>query len=57
MDINNDGDVTELLKEIRRISLRIKTNTSVYDAPDKANTNVYTYKQEENESNAKHLKF
>ena len=30
------GDVTELLKEVRRVSLQIKTNTSVYDAMDEA---------------------
>ena len=27
-----EGNVTKLLKEIRRVSLQIETNTSVYDA-------------------------
>ena len=50
------GDVTELLKEVRRASLQIKTNTSVYDAMDEARCLYYSYKQEKNESNTKHLK-
>ena len=31
-----DGNVTELLKEIRKVSLQIEINTSVYDAMDEA---------------------
>ena len=50
------GDVTELLKEVRRVSLQIETNTSVYDAMDEAKCLYYSYKQEQNESNSKHLK-
>ena len=45
-----------LLKEIRMISLQIETNTSVYDALDEANALHYSYMQEANESNAKHLR-
>ena len=50
------GDVTELLKEVRRVSLQIETNTSVYDAMDEAKSLYYSYKQDQNESNSKHLK-
>ena len=55
-NFEDKGDVTELLKDIRRISLQIETNTSIYDALDEAKTIFYTYRQEDNESNAKHLK-
>ena len=41
-----EGDVAALLKEIRRISLQIETNTSAYDALDEAKILFYTYKQE-----------
>ena len=44
-DIEKDGDVTELLKEIRRVSLQIETNTSIYDTLDEAKTIFYTYRQ------------
>ena len=54
--IENEGDVTTLLKEIRTISLHIETNTSVYDALGEANTLYYSYMQETNESNAKQLR-
>ena len=36
-------------RKIRRISLKIETNISVYDAMDEAKTLYYTYKQEVNE--------
>jgi len=51
-----EGGITKLLKEIRTISLKIETNTSVYDALDKENSMYYTYKQENGESNAKQLR-
>ena len=51
-----EGDVAALLKEIRRISLQMDTNTSVYDALDEAKMVYYTYRQDANESNAKHLR-
>ena len=54
--MEKNGDATSLLKEIRRISLEIETNTSVYDAMDEAKALYYTYKQEENETNATHYK-
>ena len=54
-EIERDGDVTELLREIRRVSLQIETNTSIYNTLDEAKAIYYTYRQEENESNAKHL--
>ena len=55
-DMEANGDVTSLLKEIRQISLEIETNTSVYDAMDEAKQMYYTYRQEANETNAKHYK-
>ena len=55
--IESKGDVTELLKEVRRVSLQIETNTSVYDAMDEAKSLYYSYKQDQNESNSKHLNF
>ena len=54
--IETKGDVTVLLKEIRSIVLQIETNTSLYDALDEANALYYSYKQEDGESNAKHLR-
>ena len=32
-----EGNLTELLKEIRRVILQIETHTSVYDAMDEEN--------------------
>ena len=54
--LETKGDMTLLLKEIRSIGLQIKTNTSLYDALDKANALYYSYKQEDGGSNAKHLR-
>ena len=54
MDTNRDG--TSLLKEIRRRSLQTKTNTSVYDVLNDTITMIYTYRQGEEENNAKHLR-
>ena len=51
-----EGNVTELLKEIRRVSLQIETNTSVYDATDEAKSLYYNHRQEHDESNTKHLR-
>lgn len=48
--------MTKLFKEIRRVSLQIETNTSIYDALDEGNVIFYTYMQEENESNVNHLR-
>ena len=36
--------------------MEIETNTPVYDAIDEAKVMYYTYKQELNETNAKHYK-
>ena len=49
-----NGDVTSLLREIRRISLEIETNTSAYDAMGEAKMLYYTYKQDVHKSNATH---
>ena len=54
--VETKGDVTVLLKEIRSVGLQIETNTSLYDALDEANALYYSYKQEDGESNAKHLR-
>ena len=51
-----EGDVTALLNEIRRVSLQIETNMSIYDAMNKAKALFFSYKQEQSESNAKHLR-
>jgi hypothetical protein len=53
--IENDGNVTELLKEIRGVSHQLEANTSVYDSLHEAKRKFYTYRQGDNESNAKHL--
>ena len=50
-----EENVTKLLKEIRRVSLQIETNTSVYDAMDEVKSLYYNYRQEQDESNTKHL--
>ena len=55
-DVEVRGDVTRLLKEIRIIMLQIETNSSVYDALDEAVGVYYKYKQEDGETNAKHLR-
>ena len=47
--------MTVLLKEIRRIILKIETNTSMYDTMDEAKALYYTYRQEQHKSNSKHL--
>ena len=54
--MENDGDVTNLLKEIRGISHQLEANTSVYDSLDKAKRLYYAYRQGEDETNDKHLK-
>ena len=48
--------MTELLKEIRRVSLQIETNTSVYGAMNEAKSLYYNYRQEQDESNTKRLR-
>ena len=47
--------MTSLLKEIRTVMLQIETNNSIYDATDEAKVMLYTYRQEEHETNAKHV--
>ena len=54
--VETKGDVTVLLKEIRSIGLQIESNTSMYDALDEENAMYYSYRQEEGERNAKHLR-
>ena len=55
-EMENDGNVTKLLKDIRGISHQLETNTSVYDSLDEAKRLYYAYKQGEDETNDKHLK-
>ena len=55
-DIQLKCNVTELLTSIRGISNQIDTNTSVYDALDEAKRLYYNYKQNDEDTNAKHLK-
>jgi hypothetical protein len=54
-DMENKGDVTTPLKEIRGISHQLESNTSVYDSLDEAKRRFYAYKQSEEDSNAQHL--
>ena len=49
------GDTTNLINVIRRVNLQIETNTSVYEALDKAKAIYYTYRQGDEESSAKQL--
>ena len=42
-DIKVNGDVTKLLKEMRGVSHQMESNTSVYDAVDKAKIRYYEY--------------
>ena len=50
------GNVTKLLKEIRRVSLYIENNTSVYATMDDSKSFYYRDKQERIESKAKYSK-
>ena len=56
-NIEVNGDVTKLLKEIHRASHQMKNNTSIYDDIDKAKIKYYEYSQGEDESNVAHLIF
>ena len=51
-----NSDVCKLLIAIQGISNQLETNVSIYDALDGAKRAYYLYKQDENESNAMHLK-
>jgi len=54
--METNGDATNLLKEIRRISLQIEMSTSIYNKLSEDNVILYTYIQGEEEINAKHLR-
>jgi hypothetical protein len=54
-DIENKGDVTRLLLEIRGVSHQLEANMSVYNSLDEAKKKFYAYKQGDDNSNAKHL--
>jgi hypothetical protein len=56
LGVETKGNVTRLLKEVKVIMLQIDTNTSAYDALDEAINAYYKYKQEDRETNAKHLR-
>ena len=43
-EIEEEGDVTALLKEIRTVMLQIETNNSIYDATDEAKSVLYSYR-------------
>jgi hypothetical protein len=53
--LENEGNVTTLLKEIRGISHQLESNTSIYDSLDEAKRRFYAYRQGEDDSNAQHL--
>ena len=55
-DIQLKCNVTTLLKSIRGISNQIERNTSVYNALDESKRLYYKYKQNDEDTNAKHLK-
>ena len=55
-DIQLKCDGTKLLKSIRGISNQIDTNTSVYNALNKAKRLYYIYRQSDDETNANHIK-
>ena len=54
--IQENSDVFKLLFAIQGIINQFETNVSIYDALDGAKRTYYLYKQDENESNAMHLK-
>merc|ERR1719491_1029325 len=43
--VENDGNVSELLKMIRVVTREMNTNESVYNAIDKSKRKYYTYIQ------------
>ena len=55
-DIQLKCNVTTLLKSIRGISNQIERNTLVYNALDESKRLYYKYKQNDEDTNAKHLK-
>ena len=55
-EIEVTGNATNMLKEIRCISLKIETKSSVYDELDEATHVYYTYSQTDDENKAKHLR-
>ena len=56
MKMKGFADMEIYLKEIRPINLQIETNTSVYNALDKAKRRYYMYIQEENKRSLKYLR-
>jgi hypothetical protein len=53
--MENDSDVTTLLKEIRGISHQLESNKSVYASLFEAKHCFYVYQQRDNDLNAQHL--
>ena len=53
-NMENSGNVTTLLKEIRAISHQLEASTSIYDYLHEAKRKFYLYKQNDEDSNAKH---
>ena len=51
VDMEMDGDLNILLKQISTIHLQIKTNASVYNALERLKCMYYTYRQEESGGN------
>lgn len=54
--IQEDGDATRLLKEIRTISQQLEVNVSISDALGSAKAKYYSYFQFDHDTNSKHLK-
>ena len=55
-EIEKQGNVVQLLVEIREISRMMSANASVYDCLDEAKRIFYTYSQQPEDSNEQHLK-
>ena len=55
-EIGKQGNVVQLLVEIREISRMMSANASVYDCLDEAKRFFYTYRQQPEDSNQQHLK-
>jgi len=53
--INADADIAELSKEIRNISNEFQVSANIYDALDEVQRNYFSYFQQYNESNIKHV--
>ena len=54
--IEDDADVTSLLKEIKKACHKIENKINLYDSIDEVQRQFFTYRQQPEENNAAHLK-